>query len=177
MAFTHLYGAYDVEGSINYFLKNNLLTNVPDFLVAQVGSVPPRTINFDYPEHPLVFPSFGITHLGSEPLPGMSQGDRAGTTWKGVRRFGVCEVNCWVTSKDNANWMMHLRVMRDMVFKLFQQNRAIALYDLTTPTAPSALSAVTRVLEMREVATEMDPNPSVKRKRILITHHWTERFT
>lgn len=176
--FSHLYGAYDVEGSINYLVKQNLLTNVPTWLTPQTGSVPPRTINFDYPEQPLNFPSFGITHLGSEPLPaGVFQGDKADGAYRGTRRFGVCEVNCWVTSKGNANWMRDLRVMRDMVFLLFQQHRAIALYDLTTPSAPSALNAVTRVMELREVATEQDPNPALKRKRILMTHQWVERWT
>lgn len=179
--FAHTGGAYHVEASVNYFFKNNLLTDLPVFLTAQTGSVPPRTINFDYPEQPLVFPSFAITHLGSEAVPGHTfQGDRADGSHTGVPRFGLCEIDCWVTSKDNANWMMHLRVLRDMVFRLFQRTRAIPLYDFTVPTAPATQSAVVRVdasRGLREVATEPDPNPAVKRKRILLTYHWIERFT
>lgn len=180
MAFSHLWGSYDVEGSINYFLKNNLLTNSPSFLTPQVGATPPRTINYDFPEQPLNFPSFAITHIGSEEMPGMTfQGDRADGTFKGIARFGMSEINCWVTSKDNANWMRDLRVMRDMVFLLVQKNRYVPLYDLSTPSSPVALNAIVRWMPgrgIREMVVGQDPNPALKRKRILLTYFWTERW-
>lgn len=180
MAFTHNYGAYSVEGSINYFLKNNLLTNTPSWLTPVVGNAGQNTLNFDFPEQPLVFPSFAVTHIGAEEMPGMTfEGDRADGSNKGIQRFGMSEINCWVTSKDNFTWMRDLRVMRDMVFRLFQTNRAIQLYDLTTPASPVALNSIVRLLAgrgIREVVIGQDPNPALKRKRILLTYQWTERF-
>lgn len=181
--FAHNFGAYSIEGSINYFIKNNLLTNQPVWMNSQQGTVPPKTINFDFPEQPLNFPSFSVTHLGSEEMPAKTfQGDRADGANKGTMRFGMCEIDCWVDAGGNASqnqWMMHLRQMRDMVFKLFEQNRAIPVYDFTVPTAPAGTQTIVRVMAdrgIREAAAPLDPNPSVRRKRILITYHWVERF-
>lgn len=179
--FSHLYGAYDVEGSINYFLKNNLLTNIPSWMSVVTGSAGANTLNFDFPEQPLVFPSFAVTHIGSEEMPGMTfQGDRADGTKKGIARFGMSEIDCWVTSKDNAAWMQQLRQMKDMVTLLFQQNRAIPIYDLTVPASPVAVNSIVRLVAgrgIREMATGQDPNPATKRKRIVLTYFWIERFS
>lgn len=181
MPFTHNYGYFTVVGSISYFLKNNLLTNTPTWLTPVTGQAGQNTLNFDFPEQPLVFPSFALTHLGSEEMVGMTfQGDRADGTNKGIQRWGMSEINCWVQSKDNSNWAMHLRIMRDMVFKLFSQNRAIQLYDLSNvPTVGAALGSVVRLMPgrgVREMQVAPDPNPAVKRSRILLTYFWTERF-
>lgn len=178
--FSHNYGAYSVEGSLNYFLKQNLLTNAPAWMNVRTGQAGQNTLNFDYPEQPLVFPSFAVTHIGSdEMVAGTYQGDRADGANKGTSRFGMVEIDCWETSKDNFAWMQHLRQMRDMVYLLFQQHRAIPLYNLTVPTAPVALNAIVRVKPpngIRELATGNDPNPATKRKRIMVTYWWTERF-
>lgn len=185
MTFSHTYGAYNAEASINYFLNVNLSANLPSWWSTWytgtylTGTGTLRSLNFDYPEQPLTFPSFAVTHLGSEPIPGQrAESDHADGTFTGIRMMGMCEVDCWEQSKGNFNWMRNLRQMRDMVFRLIetQPARAISMYDFTTPASPSALQAVVRIDKIQEATTPPDPNPAVKRKRILLTYSWTERW-
>lgn len=175
MAFSHQFGENNVAGSINSFLKNNLGTNVPSFMTWSYGATPPRTLNFDYPDIPLTFPSFSVTHLSSVERDTF-QGDRADGSNRGIWREGQFEVDCWVSSDNNPSWPSHLRTMRDMVFKLFEQNRSIALSDYATPPSPVALKALARIVRMEEQHIEEDPSPQVKRIRILIIYEFMERF-
>ena len=176
--FDHPWGEGTVKSSLNKFIKDNLVTNLPTWMswvsTPSVGQA--RTLNFDYPEQPFQPPSFGVAHLGSDELMKFG-GDRADGTNKGTMRFGLMEVDCYVSSKNNFAWAQQLSDMRDMVFKLLQQNRAIALYDFTNPTTPVALNAIVRTENIREVAVQPDPgNPALKKKRILVRYFWVERF-
>lgn len=184
-AFSHQYGIVNVTDSVNFFIKNNLGSSLPSWMDWNNGVTQPRPLNFSYPDQPLSFPSFSVTHHSSDPLI-YSEGDRADGTWKGTIRQGMMEINCWtlelVLDKNgnpvgkNNQWRVQLYTMRDMVYKLLQQNRFITLYDFTTPTAPTALAALIRIKDMRESSVLPDPNPAVKRLRILVSYVWTERY-
>jgi hypothetical protein len=181
---SHPFGFANVTASINYFLKQNLGTNLPDWMTFNYGVTQPRTLNFYWPDQPLNFPSFSVTHHSSDPV-GEYEGDRADGIYKAIERQGLMEINCWVLeviqNKDgsqtkNQNWMLQLQQMRDMVFLLFQQNRSITLYDCSNPNSLQDLHALIRVRDIRDTILIPDPNPAVKRVRIIITFRWKERW-
>jgi hypothetical protein len=182
--FTHQFGSYNVTNSINHFIRTNLGLSVPKWMTWNYGVTEPRTLNFYWPDQPLNFPSFSVTHHASDPVMSF-EGDRADGTYRGIRRQGSMEINCWVLeiilNKDgsqtkNTQWMLQLQTMRDMVFKLLEQNRFIPLYDCSDPLNLVALNAVVTIKDIRETTLVPDPNPAVKRIRILATYRWTERF-
>jgi hypothetical protein len=182
MTFTHPYGAYNATHSINAFIKNNLGVNAPDWLNWSYGVSQPRSLTFDWPDQPLHFPSFAVTHHSSVPAIS-SEGDRADGQYKGIIRQGLMEVNCWVsqldekTNEKNYQWAVQLQTMRDMVFLLFEKNRFISMYDYSNPASPTDLKALVRIKDMSEATVMPDPNPAVRRVRILITYRWVERYT
>lgn len=175
MPFSHLYGQSNIVGSINTFIKTNLGTGAPTFLNWTYGTVPPRSINFDYPDIPLVFPSFSVSHLSTVERERF-QGDRADKGFQGVWRQGIFEVDCWIDSTADTSWRVHLDTMRDMAFKMFEQSRAITLYDYTTPASPTALGAIARIVDIQEQKIFDDPKPEVKRIRITAQYEYMERF-
>ena len=168
-------GEYSVQSSLDLFCKTSLGLELPSWFTWVYGTTPPRSLNFGYPEQPLNFPSFGVTHLG-DVGEDYFQGDRADGTYKGIRRAAMMEINCWESSKNNPAWSQHLRQMSDMVHKLFRNNRTVDMYNFSNPSSPSKLTALIRIERIREVDTVPDPNPSVKRKRVLVTYSWIERF-
>ena len=183
--FTHQFGWYNVTNSINYFLRNKLGTTVPQWMTFNNGVTQPRTLNFNWPDQPLNFPSFTVTHLSSDPVQSF-EGDRADGSYKGIERQGMFEVDCWVLeqteNKDgsqtkNYKWALQLQTMRDMVFLLLQKNRSILLYDCSDPNSLVALNSIVRLVDIREASVGPDPNPAVKRARILCTYRWVERWT
>lgn len=186
MTFSHPYGTYNVQNSINYYIRQTLGTSVPSWMTWNYGVSQPRTLNFNYPDQPLNFPSFSVTHHTASPQQ-YTQGDKADGVYKGIIRTGQMEINCWTSellydntgqpSGKNEKWMLQLQQMRDMVVLMFEKNRYMQIYDLTDPNNPSALTAVARVMDMREVDVLPDPNPAVHRIRIIVTYQWTERWS
>ena len=184
--FTHQFGFSNVTSSINYYLVNNLGVNLPSWMSWNYGVSQPRPLNFSYPDQPLSFPSFSVTHHTSDPFK-VAQGDRADGVYRGVTRQGQMEINCWVLellldkngqpAGKNNQWRMQLYTMRDMVFKLFETTRFIQIYDFAVPTAPTLLNAIIKIRDMREAAVMPDPNPAVKRIRTLCTYTWVERYS
>lgn len=183
---THQFGIDTVTNSLNSYIKNNLGTLAPSWMDWQYGVSQPRTLNFYWPDQPLNFPSFSVTHHSTEPVT-YSEGDRADGNYKGIIRQGLMEINCWTSELiydqngnpvgKNEKWRMQLNQMRDMAFLMFEQNRYIPLYDFTDPQNPVSLTAITRIMDIREADTGPDPNPATKRTRILVTHRWVERWT
>lgn len=171
--FSHLYGSYSVESTINLFLKDNLGTSAPSWMTWQ--TVSPRTLVFDYPDAPLSTPCFAVAHRGSEPGL-LSQGDHVGGTGLGQAQRGAMEINCWVTTKGNNSWMRQLRDMRDMVYKTVFSNRTIQMQSFADPTSASALAAVVHFTRLRETPVTLGHNPSLQRKQIVIGYSWLERF-
>lgn len=167
--FTWPVGAFNVQGSLNYAFQNNINTNLPGWVSASFPVI------FNYPDEPLVFPCFSVTHLGGfdEPL---SEGDLVDAGLRGQRVNAIAEVSAWQSAKDNYNWPRDLVVMRDMVKKLFGGTRTIVVADYySSPSNPSNTNYVIRIERVDEVAFAPDPNPNVKRKRLLVHYYYVER--
>ena len=169
MSFSLTTGNFDVQGSINKFIVENLLTNKPDW----TNDLP---INFDYPNQPLVFPSFSVTHLPSNEVQRYG-GDGVGGGNKGVLETAIADISCWVDSTNAQDYQMKLRQMVDMVKKLFRQNVDIPILGLySSVTAPSQTGYIVKVRSIRETPSSPDPNPAIKRVRILVSYNWVQRF-
>lgn len=165
--FTHTYGAYAAIGSFNSWFATNIALSKPSWMTA-------ATVNFDYPRSPLIYPSFSVTHFsGSEQS--VAGGGVVDPGFKGIKQIHVCEISCWVTSNDNANWQRDLRQMTDMVTKLLRSTRSISILDLYASAA--ATGAIMRVREVREAEAAQDSaNPNTKRARFIVTMEWIERW-
>lgn len=166
-AFTHTYGQYAAIGSFNTWFATNLAVSKPSWMTSV-------TVNFDYPRTPLVYPSFSVTHFSGSEMQ-VAAGGHVDTGYKGVKQIHVCEVSCWVTQNDNANWQRDIRQMTDMVTKLLRGNRSISILDLYASGA--ATGAILRVQEVRETEVAPDAaNPNTKRARFIVTLEWIERW-
>ena len=167
MAFTWTTGEYNVVGSLNRYFANNIGTNLPTFFTA-------ARVNFNYPNEPL-FPSgataqvFSVSYLSSfEEM--LSQGDLMDAGKRGQRRHGLAAIDCWVNALDNYNWQRDLFVMTDMVTKLFSINRTIQIVDMYGG-GTSNTGYTIRIERVDGLATTPDPNPNIKRQRLML--HYT----
>jgi hypothetical protein len=184
---THKFGIYNVSNSINYLIKSQLPTYAPAWLTWSYGASQPRTLNFNFPEQPLNFPSFSVTHM-SDDVAIQSEGDRADGIYKGTIQQGIFDLSCWVlemvtdangkpTGEKNEKWWLQMQQMRDAAVLMLKNNRSIPLYDCTDPNNLVALTAIARIQEVRSRVSVPDPNPAVRRTIITATYRWAERFT
>lgn len=170
--FTFAGGEFDVEGSLNLFVFNNLLSSRPTWAQAM-------QLNFDYPNTPLQFPGFAILHLGFDEMPGMRHmGDRADNGNKGVTMIGTMEIDCYVDATDNSEYALQIRQMADMVRKLFRQNPAIPIKNIYTSGVinPTNSGYIVRIEDIKDGFVPPDPNPTVKRKRLIIKYRFEQIF-
>lgn len=169
MPFTFTTGEYNVQGSLNKFILNNLGSSLPTWMTS-------LTLNFDYPNIPLTFPSFSVTYFPTREIQRF-EGDRAEGSNKGVTKKGIVEINGWIDSTSSQDYQMRLRQMKDMIEKLFRQNPAISILDIYSSTSnPQATGYILRITDINELQVNQDPNPAVKRVRMQIGFIWTERF-
>ena len=174
-AFTHTYGRWAVKGSFNKWFADSIDDQgLPSWMAAAV-------VNFDYPATPITFPSFSVTWLGRR-AEQVSQGEfvesSGGTRYKGQRWREVIEVRCWETRDGNPSWEQRLEQMADMVTRLLQGTKSVAVNDLYAGTAsPSATGAILRVVGIEETAAPHDPNVGVEQRRFIVTATWVERWS
>lgn len=169
MSFAFTGGEYNAAGSLNKFIKDNLNTTVPAWKSGAFA------INYNFPDVPLAMPCFSVTHLGGFEA-GATQGNLLDSANVGqwVRR--LAEVSAWVDAKDNANWARDLMTMRDMVVKLFSANRQIPIYNVYGSTSsPTATGFILRIIGVEDAEAAPDPNPNVKRRRLLVTYEYGQR--
>src|SRR3989304_8434683 len=89
MPFTAPPGAFfNVAGSFNAFFDKQITAKgLPRGMARAV-------VNFDMPQQPLTFPSFSVTHLGTETRE-MAQGRALDDGWRGAGQIGLAEISCW----------------------------------------------------------------------------------
>ena len=163
MTWKHDTGIYNVEASLVAWLVAQITTNTPP-LVSTIR------VNLSMPERPLNPPEWSIHFLGYGSDEGGLEGKRPG-----VWRYGIAEVNCWVTRAD-TNWRGQLNQMVDAVTEAVAGEHSVIIRDFyTSDSAPAATNyrmTLTRA-ELRWPPT--DPNPDIERRRILIYFQWVER--
>ena len=172
MAFSWPRSTYNARASFNrWFRVNYSAAGWPAAYTA--GGIP---VNFEYPDVPLTFPSFSVTHLGE--IDGQRfQGDRmnGGT---GSYRYAITEVSCWASGDASGAWSRDLWQMHDMAAYLFQSARSIPLLNVYATTATANLTAI-GVLRLgpdsvyEDVEAPMEPSRNVHRLRMLA--HWFYR--
>lgn len=177
MGFSHPYGAYNVEGTLNEWFKTNLTAwGVPAWM-------PSARVEFDWPEKNLISGysghTFTVTHLGApEPIQQyqgrVSVGNSAGQTM-----MNIVEINCWVSKQQaGGQYEARLRQMGDMVTKLFTSAREVEIKNLYTGlAAPTGIKALIRLspAEGRTVVNPDPGNPDYHRRRYQVTYTWVER--
>lgn len=173
MAFTAHPGAiFNVEGSFNNFFKTYLTAQgIPAWL-------PSAVVNFDYPNRPLTFPSWSVTHLGASPVE-IAEGRILDPGWRGAMQIGVAQIDCWESQqRASGQDYMHIRQMRDMAARVFATGAAISILDIYGSTAnPTANGTIIRASPVSDTLIPTDPNPDIVRRRLTVTYRWLERVS
>lgn len=181
MPFTFKGGTFNVEGSLNKCVKDNLNLSVPSWATT-------FPILYDYPDVPLFdeehgdyAPRFSTVHHGNDEGE-HTQGDLLDGGNRGQLLNGRMEVWAWVnlkTGKDSNNyqWRGYQRMMQDMIVKLFSQTRTVIIYDLyASLSAPSATGYIIRIDKAEPLDVEMiGPNPNVRGRGVMVFYHWMQR--
>lgn len=173
MAFTGHPGAtLNVEGGFNHFFETQLTAKgLPAWM-------PSAVLNYDFPQQPLTFPSFSVTHLGAEPVQEF-QGRNLDPGWKGSEQMGVAEISCWESyARASGSHAYNLRIMRDMAARVFATGVSFAILDVYGTTVnPTGNGTIGRAGPASHAGTPPDPNPDVQRVRLLVQYRWMERVT
>jgi hypothetical protein len=168
----HPGAAFNVEGSFNdYFARFITAQGLPAFM-------PSAVVNYEYPDKPLTYPSFSVTHLGSQPQE-IAQGRHLDNGWVGARRMGLVEIDVWA-SDQAASGQGDLQVsqMRDMVARVFANGPSIPITDVYGSTAaPTSNGTIIRTSPVQDGARVPDPNKDVFRRRMIVPIHWEERVS
>ena len=173
MGYTAQPGALlNVVGSFNDFFNTQLTAKgVPAWL-------PSAVVNYDYPQQPLSYPSWSITHLGSEPRE-VAQGRHLDPGWRGVEQIGLAEIRCWDSLQAaSGQHGLRLRTMRDMAARVFATGAAVPILDVYGSTAaPTSNGTILRAGPVREAPPGMEFNPDVTAVRLIVEYSWLERVT
>ena len=163
---------YNVIGSFNDFFATQITAKgLPGFM-------PSAVINFDFPQSPLTFPSFNVTHLGAEAgIP--TQGYHLDDGWRGIERIGLAEINVWesYSRAAGAHWR-NVRIMRDMAARVFATGAAVAILDVYGTTGnPTGNGTILRAMPVTDSPLPNEPNPDIIRARMICEYRWFERAT
>lgn len=173
MGFTAHPGAfYNIAGSFDQFFATQLTAaGLPAWM-------PSAVVNYDFPQKALTFPSFSVTHLGTEPRE-VAQGRNLDAGWKGVEQIGLADIRAWVSVRNASGAQgRNLRQMRDMVARVFATGAAIPILDVYGSTAaPTGNGTIIRCKPVREVGVGPDPNPDITAVRLLVEYRYLERAT
>ncbi len=171
MAFTAQIGSfYNVAGSFNdFFEKQVTAKGLPAWMTSAI-------VNFDYPQIPLIFPSFSVTHLGHAPRE-VAQGRNLDEGWRGAEQVGLAEISCWESyARASGLHVRNLQQMRDMAARVFATGAGISILDVYGSTAsPTSNGTIIRADPAQAAPAAADPNPDVLRMRLLVKYSWLER--
>ena len=176
MAFSHTYGQYNVETTVNRWIDTNLTAQgIPAWM-------PSARVLFNYPETRLISGhsghAFTVSHLGSETIE--SYQGRNVDNRLGVTKAGIVEVNVWVSkSAAGGRVMQWSKQAGDMVSYLFTSGRETEIVDAYgSVSSPTGVGAIVRfhTPEQAGVSNPDPDNPDLIRRRYLLRYQWIERF-
>lgn len=174
MGFTAHPGAeFNVIGSFNdFFAAQVTAKGVPAWMAGGQSA----TVVFDWPQDPLLLPSWSVTHLGGDTTE-VAQGRNLDPGWKGAKRVGLADISCWLSFNGvQPSGQAYLRQMRDMAARVFATGAAIAILDVYgSTTSPTGNGTIIRAEPGRDVPVGRDLNPDVLRARLLVPYSWLER--
>jgi len=172
MSATHKTGVYNVRASLVAWLAGELTTYLP-------STVPTMRLNLDHPEEPINPPEWSIHWLGEPGSIVPFSGGHVGGGEVGRRRYGLMDINCWVTRKD-VQWRAQISQMQDAVSQALTNSlrtgSSIAIQDFyTNADAPADSGYLIFIDEWGGRESPLDPNPDIQRKRIVVQFNWIER--
>jgi len=177
MAFSHPYGEYNVETTINRWFSANLTANgIPTWM-------PSARVVFNYPETQLISGhsghAFTLSHLGADVIE--SYQGRHVDDELGVLKEGIAEVNVWVSQSAAGGAVTQWsKQAGDMVSYLFVSARETEIvHAYGSVTVPTGIGALVRFnTPEQSTTTNPDPdNPDLIRRRYLLRYRWIERFS
>lgn len=170
----HVGAAFNVEGSFNGWFADHITANgLPAWM-------PSAVVNFEYPDKPLTYPSWSVTHLGSQSVE-VANGRHLDPGFVGAKRVELVEIDCWVSYQASSGRSdMYISQMRDMAGRVFANGPSIPILDVYGSTgnpAPTANGTIIRTQPMQDAGRVPDPNPDVIRRRMTVQASWLERVT
>jgi len=166
--FSHPYGEYSVLGTFNEWFSASVASALPSWM-------PSAVVNYDYPRTPLTFPSFSVTHMGTDER-AIAQSDNLDAGWKGVRKVNIASIGCWESRDRTSDFEMHIRQMTDMVLKLVRNTPSVEIKNLYTgATSATGIGAIMRLEKATQPEPIADPNPNVEGRAVTIVMSWLER--
>lgn len=177
MGFSHPFGAYSVEGSLNEWFRVNLTAaGIPAWM-------PSARVVFDYPETPLISGysghAFSLTHLGAPEAIEDFQGRHVMGGSAGRRMGNLLRIDCWVSKQQAGEaYQARLRQMGDMVAYLLDSAISVPITNVYTGVAaPTAIGGLIRLGDVQSVAVPNpdSQNPDLHRRSFNISYEWIER--
>jgi hypothetical protein len=174
--FSAVYGAYNVQGSINqWFARNITASGNPVWM-------PSARVIFDWgKDRPIISGhsghAFTVFHLPDRQRQSF-QGARVDNGSAGSIRAGAVDISCWVSREIAGEaYMARVRQMGDMVGSLWQANQTFAYANLYAATAGTASATARIVLEDIEFQPPQQdgPNPDLWRVRAIAGYSWVRR--
>ena len=178
MPFSADYGDVNVQGSFNKFFQDNITAyGLPSWITGV-------SVYFDFPDQGLTaFPSFSVVHMNKIQR-NVAQGRivRGTPMQSGMWNDGLVDISCWASTRRsggayNNSAMLQMRSMRDMVMNVMHSASGIHIRNIYADTAnPTSLSALIRIRDIEEMPTPTDPDPSIRRSRMLVSYYYLERW-
>lgn len=174
--FSAVYGAYNVQGSLNqWFVKNITAQGTPLWM-------PSARVLFDWgKDRPIISGysghAFTLSHMPDR-VRESYQGARVDNGSAGATRAGMVDISCWVSRQIAGEaYMARLRQMRDMVDSMWQSTQTLAYANIYAATAGTASATARMILEEIEFQPEqMDGhNADLYRIRAVANYSWVRR--
>lgn len=161
----------------------NAQASLNAWLVARIGAftlpawLPTVSVVFNWADITASLPCFSVAHIeietGASGFKGRAADGRAGAV-----STAILEVSAWVQRDANANHTAQLNYMADMVTQaVIGSGAGVQIYDYGTPNTPTPTSAVITLDNVQPVSVEMDTNPGIERKRLLVPYRWIYRVS
>ena len=163
MPFSHSTGLHNIQATLFAWLRAALTSNPPP-------AVPQVQLALDHPASTLAAPLWSAHVSGTA---------NSTSFYDATQRFGLLEVNCWVTRSD-PGWRAQLAQMLDAVTlaaqTLLSEGGGLAIKDFySDPAAPPDTNARLSVTRIEQPPTPHDSTANLVHGRVVLHFHWFER--
>lgn len=177
MTILHETSTWNVESTLTRYFTDALAD------IVRPPQLPGYEIVVNSPETPItasVTPCFSFRNIPAGTRYPF-QGNAVGDGKKGGRSLSIFEVSGWTSRKELVNsqlvWAAQLAIMQSMVeVVVTTANNGIQVLDYSgNPNIAVETPYLIRLIELEVVDTAPDPNPSLVRRRMLVSYSWTQR--